>query len=50
MPQVSVELSENLKKRLESYADSNEISQRGVIRMFLNQHLPEQEVGDETQR
>lgn len=43
MPRVNFDASRNLKNRLESYADSQEVSQAGIARMALNQFLPEEE-------
>lgn len=40
---INVPTSESLKKRLENFADDNEISQSGAVRMLLNQNLPEVE-------
>jgi metal-responsive CopG/Arc/MetJ family transcriptional regulator len=41
--QLVVSLSEDLKKRVENFSESNEISQSGAVRMILSNELPEVE-------
>jgi hypothetical protein len=38
-----VSVSEDLKKRVENFSESNEISQSGAVRMILSNELPEVE-------
>jgi len=38
-----INVSPDLKKRLENFSNSNEISQSGAVRMLLNQNLPQEE-------
>jgi hypothetical protein len=41
MPKLSVEIPEDLKRRLEKFSDDNGISQIGAVRMLLYRNLPE---------
>lgn len=40
---ITAPASRSLKSRLEQYAEQNEISQSGAVRMILNQNLPSEE-------
>jgi hypothetical protein len=42
MPRINFDASNELKNRLESYSENQEVSQAGVARMALNQFLPEE--------